>query len=194
MDFIDFEAMETDQQNEDLIFSNDENKDSGKVDMNFIGDSELKESEPSFYRNFVDQRKDPRIAVYEEGDDETFVDTRDLHTELYAVKNSDNVIFDEFSGYGKCVHKFKKSLSSFDDSKTENFFFDAVIYGLLFKLTEGKSFTKDKVESILRREVYKDFCDVKDRLKLDALVYRFFDKCAQTNELLAKKTFFFKVL
>ena len=194
MDFIDFETMETDQQNEDLIFSDDENKGSGKVDDNFIDDSELKESEPSFYRNFVDQMKDPRIAIYEEGDDETFVDTRDLQTELYAVKNRDNVIFDEFSSYGKCVHKFKKSLSSFDDSKTENSFFDAVIYGLLFKLTEEKIFTKDKVESVLGREFYKDFCDVKDRLKLDALMYRFFDKCAQTNELLAKKIFFSKVL
>ena len=142
----------------------------------------------------MDQTKDTRIAIYEEGDDETFVDTRDLQTELYAVKNRDNVIFDEFSGYGKCVHKFKKSLSSFDDSKTENSFFDAVIYGLLFKLTERKIFIKDKVESVLGREFYKDFCDVKYRLKLDALMYRFFDKCAQTNELLAKKTFFSKVL
>ena len=186
--------METDQQNEHLIFSDDENKGSGKVDDNFIDDSELKESEPSFYRNFVDQTKDPRIAIYEEGDDETFVDTRDLQTELCAVKNRDNVIFDEFSSYGKCVHKFKKSLSSFDDSKTENSFFDAVIYGLLFKLTERKIFIKDKVESVLGREFYKDFCDVKYRLKLDALMYRFFDKCAQTNELLAKKTFFSKVL
>lgn len=44
MDFIDFETMETDQQNEDLILSDDENKGSGKVDNNFIGDSKLKES------------------------------------------------------------------------------------------------------------------------------------------------------
>lgn len=36
--------METDQQNEDLIFSDDENKGSSKVDNNSIDDSKLKES------------------------------------------------------------------------------------------------------------------------------------------------------
>ena len=49
MDFIDFEAVETDQQNDDLIFSHDEIKDSGKVDDNFIDDTEQETSEPSFY-------------------------------------------------------------------------------------------------------------------------------------------------
>ena len=42
MGFINFEAMDTDQQNKDFIFSDDENKDSGKVNDNFIGNSEQK--------------------------------------------------------------------------------------------------------------------------------------------------------
>ena len=78
MDFINFEAMHTDQQSEGLIFSDDENKDSGKVNNNFLDDSEQKQSELSFYIKFFNQTKDPRIAIYEEIDDETFVDTTEF--------------------------------------------------------------------------------------------------------------------
>ena len=41
------------------------------------------------------------------------------------------------------------------------------------------------------RDLYGEFCNVKDKLKLDTSVYGFFDRCALANELLAKKTFFF---
>ena len=63
MDFINFEAMDTDQQSEDLIFSDDENKDSCKVNNNFLDDSEQKQSQLSFYIKFFNQTKDPRIAI-----------------------------------------------------------------------------------------------------------------------------------
>ena len=56
MDFIDFEAME-DGCNKDLIFSDDENKDSCKVNDTFIDDSKQKENEPNFYRS-IDQKRD----------------------------------------------------------------------------------------------------------------------------------------
>ena len=46
-------------------------------------------------------------------------------------------------------------------------FFDAVIYGFMFKLTEGKIASSDKIESALEVEFYKDFCEVKDQLQLD---------------------------
>ena len=111
MDFTNFEAMHTDQQSKDLIFSDDENKDSGKVKNNFLDDREQKQSELSFYIKFFNQTKDPRIAVYEEIDDETFVDTTDLQPEMYAAENRDDVIFDEFTGYEMYVTKFRKSLS-----------------------------------------------------------------------------------
>ena len=111
MDFTNFEAMHTDQQSKDLIFSDDENKDSGKVKNNFLDDREQKQSELSFYINFFNQTKDPKIAIYEEIDDETFVDTTDLQPEMYAAENRDDVIFDEFTGYEMYVTKFRKSLS-----------------------------------------------------------------------------------
>ena len=126
-------------------------------------------------------------------DDETFLDTRDLcnhiKPELYAIEERERVIFDEFSGCEKSVEKFKKSLSSFSDTNNENSFFDAVTYGLMFKLIEGKIISRDKVESVLEVEFYKDFCEIKDQLQLDTSIYRFFDKCALVNEFLTKKNF-----
>ena len=104
-----------------------------------------------------------------------------MQPELYAVENRDK----EF----KKIQKFRKSLSSFNDNKTENFFFDAIIYGLVFKLFEGKSLTRGKVESVLRRG---NFFDVKDQLKLETSIYGFFDKCAFANELSAKRQFSLK--
>ena len=94
MDFINFEAIE-DGCNEDLIFSDDRNKDISKVDDTFIDDSKQKENEPDFYRSidqkrdlnelssynkFVNQTRDAREAIYDEKDDETFVDKKRLAT------------------------------------------------------------------------------------------------------------------
>ena len=100
--------------------------------------------------------------------------------------------FDEFSGYEKSFEQFKKLLSFFGDTNKENSFFDSIIYGLLFKLTKGKSLVRDKVESVLGREFYNDICKVKDQLRLDTSMYGFFDKCALMNEYLKKKNFLLK--
>ena len=124
MEFIDFEASEIDQQNEDLVFSDDENQDNGKVTDNFVDDSEqVNESNLSFCRRFANQTKDPRVAIYEESADETFLDTRDIQPELYVIEDRERVIFDESSAYEKSVEKFKKSLYSFSDTNNENSFF-----------------------------------------------------------------------
>ena len=87
MEFIDFEATEESrQQNEDLIFSYDENND-GKNTDNFIDDSEeITDNEPNFYRQFANQTKNPREAIFDESDDKDFLDTRDFQPELYAIE------------------------------------------------------------------------------------------------------------
>ena len=162
MEFIDFEASEIDQENEDLVFSGDENKDNGKVTDNFVDDSEqVNESNLSFCRGFTNQTKDPRVAIYKESDDETYLNTRGLQLELYLIEERERVIFDEFSEYEKSVEKFKKLLSSFSDTNNENSFFDVVIYGLMFKLTEGKIVAKDTVESALEVEFTRIFAKSK---------------------------------
>ena len=162
MEFTDFEASEIDQENEDLVFSGDENKDNGKVTDNFVDDSEqVNESNLSFCRGFTNQTKDPRVAIYKESDDETYLNTRGLQLELYLIEERERVIFDEFSEYEKSVEKFKKLLSSFSDTNNENSFFDVVIYGLMFKLTEGKIVAKDTVESALEVEFTRIFAKSK---------------------------------
>ena len=104
-----------------------------------------------------------------------------MQPELYAVENRDKKF--------KKIQKFKKSLSSFNDNKAENFFFEAIIYVVVFKLSEDKSLTRGKVEGVLGRG---NFCDVKDQLKLETSIYGFFDKCALANELSAKRQFSLK--
>ena len=70
MEFTDFEASKIDQQNEDLVFSDGETKDNGKVTDNFVDDSEQAyESDLIFYRRFTNQTKDLRLPIYEESDD-----------------------------------------------------------------------------------------------------------------------------
>ena len=90
------------------------------------------------------------------------------------------------------LKSLKNQSPSFSDTINENSFFDAVIYNLMFKLTEGKIVSRDKVESVLEVEFYKDFCQIKDQLQLDTSMNRFFDKCALANEFLIKKNFFLK--
>ena len=48
------------------------------------------------------------------------------------------------------------------------------------------------MESVLRGDFYKDFCEVKDQLKLDTSMYGFFDKCVLVNEFLTRKNLFLK--
>lgn len=81
MDFIDLEAMDIDQQNKSLDFSGVEDNDGGKADGNDIGKAEgdftddaEQKNNLSSYRKFINQTKDPHVAVYEESDDEDFVD------------------------------------------------------------------------------------------------------------------------
>ena len=87
------------------------------------------------------------------------------------------MIFGESSGYEKSVEKLKKSLSSFTNTSSEDSFFDAVIFGLIFKFTEGKTTSRDKVENVLGVDLYKDFCEVKGQLQLNTSMYGFFHKC-----------------
>lgn len=191
MEFIEFETSEADQQNEDTVFSDDENKDNGKTDENFVDDNKQPgKSDLSFYRKFANQTKDSRFAIYDESDDEAFLDTRDLQLELYAIEYRESATFAESSGYKRFVEKFKKSLSSFTGTGNENSFFEAIIFGLMFRLTERKLTSKDKVESVLGVDLYKDFCEVKDQMWLDTSIYGFFDKCALANEFLTIKISF----
>ena len=67
-----------------------------------------------------------------------------------------------------------------------------MLYGLLFKLSGGKSLTRDKVENVLGKDYHNDFCEIKVELKLDISFYDYFNKCFKANTLAAKKEYFKK--
>lgn len=69
MDLIEFEAKDTDQKTEELNDENNSNSgeaDSSyveEVDCNFIDDTE-QESDPNFYKRFINQTKYLYVAIY----------------------------------------------------------------------------------------------------------------------------------
>ena len=82
MTFINFEASE-ELKNEDLIFSVDENNNGKENAVNFMDDSaEVNDNEPSFYGQLAKQIQNFKVAIYDESDDEDFLDVRDLQPEL----------------------------------------------------------------------------------------------------------------
>lgn len=82
MKFINFEASE-ELKNEDLIFSVDENNNGKENAVNFMDDSaEVNDNEPSFYGQLAKQIQNSKVAIYDESDDEDFLDVRDLQPEL----------------------------------------------------------------------------------------------------------------
>lgn len=82
MKFINFEASE-ELKNEDLIFSVDENNNGKENAVNFMDDSaEVNDNEPSFYGELAKQIQNSKVAIYDESDDEDFLDVRDLQPEL----------------------------------------------------------------------------------------------------------------
>lgn len=82
MTFINFEASE-ELKNEDLIFSVDENNNGKENAVNFMDDSaEVNDNEPSFYGQLAKQIQNSKVSIYDESDDEDFLDVRDLQPEL----------------------------------------------------------------------------------------------------------------
>ena len=56
----------------------------------------------------------------------------------------ENVEFDKFDNFEKFVKKFKETLQNFKNSDSP--FFDSIVFGLMFKITEGKALEKNKAD------------------------------------------------
>ena len=107
MEFIQFEATEeTQQENQPLNFS-DENEDDQVIDeIDFIDDNEHEENvsfdrsvdinDTNKYNKFPNQTRDPTLAAYE--DSKMFFGIDDTQPELYAPENREKVAFDFFKG------------------------------------------------------------------------------------------------
>ena len=98
--------------------------------------------------------------------------------------------FDKFKWFESSVKKFKKTLKNFNDSG--NFFFDAVIYGIMFYKTEGKILEKYKIAEVLGPDFYNELLENKDEIKLDKTIFGYFDTCFKVNDVLSNHNFFLK--
>ena len=105
MEFIDMEATEDPQENQPLVFSDDDVEMTNDEMENFIDDSaQLREGESfhikfdpdnlNHYHKFPNQTIDPWIATYE--NDELYFGEEDHQPELYEPENRDSVEFDNF--------------------------------------------------------------------------------------------------
>ena len=105
---------------------------------------------------------------------------------MFSIEERNNVEFDEFEGSGKCLEQLKKSLLSFQGDLKDSFF-DAVLYGLLFKLSENsRIISRNDIEKILGIRFYKELSECRELLLLDDSLNGFFKKCTPVNKFLEK--------
>ena len=179
MDFIQFEAIDESQQNE-INFSDNDDDEKTEQNENFIDDSEQPMEDKSFsrtfdpenidqYNKFSNQTRSPKDAVYE--DDGMFFGTEDTQPELFAPEDRERVEFDKFEGFEKSVKKFKDTLQNFKNSG--NPFFDSILYGIMFKISEGKILKKDKANDVLGKNFYEELLEIKDDTQLDKTLWIF---------------------
>ena len=193
MDFIDFEASEDITDNEPLLFSDEENDINNDQMGDFIDDTDQQREGVSFYRwlkpeKFPNQTRNPEDAVYE--DDDPFFGIEDTQPELYNPMDGEFVTFNKFKGFESSFKKFKKTLKNFNDS--DNSFFDAIIYGIMFYKCEGKILEKGKVAEVLGSDFYNELLEIKDEIKLDRAVFGYFDTCFKLDDVLSNHNFFHK--
>ena len=75
----------------------------------------------------------------------------------------------------------------------EDSFFNAILFGLLFHLSEDNKVCKDKTEEILGKEFFETFKEKKEMLQLDHSLENFYKKYQVANDFLEMKGLFFRV-
>ena len=148
MEFINFESDEENPQNYSLNFSDEEECESEGNSMNHSEEItndvssyiRLYHNNVEHYNKFPNQTTDPITAVYE--DKEMYFGENETQSELYIPEDSENVNFDNFTGFTKSVKKFYKSLQSFENS--DNPFFNTIVYGLIHTVAKKKINLKER--------------------------------------------------
>ena len=124
MDFIESEASE--EINQPLVFSDDEDENIPDKMDNFIDDTDQQGEGVSFYRQlhpeniedylkFSNKTKIPKGAVYE--DQEPYFGEEDTQPKLYDPEDRNFMDFDKFDGFEKSLKKFKDALKNFKEVK-----------------------------------------------------------------------------
>ena len=127
---------------------------------------------------FLNKTRNPRDAVCE--DDELVFGTKDIEPVLFPPENRECVEFDNFEGFEKRVKKFKDTIQNFKN--IDNPFFDSLLYGLMFKISEGKILENKKATDVLGKDFYEDLLEIKDDIQLDKTFFWIFEKCFLVNK------------
>ena len=192
-------SVEESQKNQPLKFLGDEEMTNDEME-NFIDDREQLREDVSFYRKldpdnlddyhkFLNQTRDPRVAIYE--DNEMYFGEEDKQLELYDPENRQRVEFDKFPGFEKSVKKFLGTLKNFDNS--DNLFFDSTIYGFMHHKSDGKILDKSKAKDVLGNDFYVSHSKIKNHIQLDRTLFGYFNRCFLADQILAKHDFFLKL-
>ena len=88
-------------------------------------------------------------------DDNCKLDTHDLQPEIYWETDRSFAEFDKFESYGKVVEEFKKRLCTYDFSNNpKDSFYNAILFGLLFKLFKNTIKNQDTIIQTLGKESF----------------------------------------
>ena len=107
--------------------------------------------------------------------------TEDQQPKLYAPVKRACIKIDKFAGFEKSVKKFIGTLKNFNNS--DNPFFNSLIYGAMYKMTEGQILDKNKARDVLGNDFYSGLFDIKDDIRT---LFGYFDRCLLVNQVLAK--------
>ena len=103
-------------------------------------------------------------------------------------KNYSDDQFDEEIGYDKFKNSnqkidiHKKDLHIFEKNSKDSFYF-AVLFGIMFKLTEQVNFSTDpkETETDISKDLFEKLKGLKDMLRLDLIISSFEQQCFHMN-------------
>ena len=147
-----------------MVFSDDDEKITDELD-DLIDNIEQPQEDVSFYRKldplnidhypkFPNETRNLIDAIFE--DDTPYYGKEDIQPDLYTPEDRRSIIFDKFVSFEKSVEKFKKTLENFEDS--ENQFFNAIVYSIMFYKSNGKITDKNKIFEVLGEDFYVMTC------------------------------------
>lgn len=163
MEFIEIEAV---VDNDQHLFSDGQKEEKITDELDDLIDNSFQPDEGvSFYRQldnnqFHNQIKNLHDDVFE--NNYSLHETEDVQPELYDPVSRDLVTFDTFSSFEKSVEKLKKTLKNFGGS--ENQFFDALIYGIMFYKSNGLITDQNIIIDVLGGDFCNELLQIRTKL------------------------------
>ena len=62
----------------------------------------------------------------------------------------------------------------------------------MFYKSNSEIMDKNKIVEVLGEDIYNDLLEIKDEIKMDRVIFRYFDRCFIANQVLAKHNFSLK--